>query len=183
MQLKKEERRKCKKCKKEFPTKTATRQCQMCQLFGKSTKKVSVTVRTTAKSKKKKEPNQRKLIKEVDALHSRLVRNIYAKNGQCECFTCGKLKPISEMQCGHYISRSCMWLRFDMRNTFCQCVSCNIFKNGNYVVFTEKIIQRFGMNRLKNLLKEKDVIKKWTIKELEDLKEYYKQELKKYGEI
>lgn len=39
------------------------------------------------------------------------------------------------------------------------------------------------MNRLKNLLKEKDVIKKWTIKELEDLKEYYKQELKKYGDI
>lgn len=39
------------------------------------------------------------------------------------------------------------------------------------------------MNRLQNLLKEKDVIKKWTIKELEDLKEYYKQELKKYEEI
>jgi len=48
-------------------------------------------------------------------------------------------KPISEMQNGHYISRSKLATRFDEENCRPQCVGCNIFKKGNYTAYALRL--------------------------------------------
>lgn len=79
------------------------------------------------------------------------------------------------MQCGHYISRSHNSLRFDPRNTFVQCVGCNVFKNGNYPAFTAFLINTFGHEYILDLEKEGRNIKQFTTQELESLIMKYKE--------
>lgn len=76
--------------------------------------------------------------------------------GMCRCFTCGAVKHWTEMQCGHYISRSWMALRYDEKNCHAQCVACNIFKMGNMDEYALALIRRYG----KNILKELNDLKK-----------------------
>src|SRR5215831_11907532 len=61
-----------------------------------------------------KEDNLSELIKECDALFSKYIRLKNAdKNGMVKCYTCSDKKRWQEQQCGHYISRYNMFLRFD----------------------------------------------------------------------
>lgn len=73
------------------------------------------------------------LISEADRVFSLWLRkkNIN-KNGEAECFTCETWKRWQEQQCGHYIKRGNLFLRWDERNTKVQCAFCNITKMGNY---------------------------------------------------
>lgn len=88
-----------------------------------------------------KEEDLRGLIEDADALVSRYVRMSAAdKDGYCLCFTCGKRVHWKGIQAGHYISRSCMFLRFDYtRQIRCQCVDCNCNKHGNLAIYGQKL--------------------------------------------
>ncbi|GIV35414.1 MAG: hypothetical protein KatS3mg031_2949 [Chitinophagales bacterium] len=73
--------------------------------------------------------------------------NLYAK-----CFTCGKLHHFTRLQNGHYISRSVApHLVFDKMNCHPQCVSCNIFKEGNKQEYRLNLIETYGEEAVKNL--------------------------------
>lgn len=64
------------------------------------------------------------------------------------CFTCGN--PGNDA--GHYqhAGRS-NWVSYDSRNINCQCTSCNSFKNGNLVVYSRKLVQKYGSNVLEEI--------------------------------
>ena len=47
------------------------------------------------------------------------------------CISCGRVLPFEQADCGHYISRTNMALRFSEDNCSAQCRSCNRFKDGN----------------------------------------------------
>ena len=82
------------------------------------------------------------LVNDLDAVFSRWLRlSNTDKEDNCECFTCGKKMSYKVMQCGHYIGRSCYFLRFDTRNTRVQCKTCNEFKNGNISEYTKRLEQ------------------------------------------
>lgn len=99
-------------------------------------------------TKKKLKPIT-KLKKELDTFFSRFIRLKYSdKNGMAECYTCGIKKPWKEQQNGHFISRANLKYRFDEENCRCQCVSCNVFKNGNYIIYTQKMQQELGMEKV-----------------------------------
>ena len=182
MQLKKQEKRRCKKCQKTFTTKMAVRQCPKCQTKFAQKRILAPKkkdVRSTSRPKKVKEKSFKKLVKELDAVLSLFIRKIYADDrGYVECVTCHKVKPIAEMQNGHYISRSNMWLRFDERNCHPQCVGCNVFLHGNYPKYTEYLLNRYGLKWFQNLIREGELTKKWTCPDLEKLISYYKEKLK-----
>ena len=81
------------------------------------------------------------LIADADALVSRYVRMRWSdKNGNCKCYTCPTVLPWKQMQAGHYIKRSHLFLRWDAdRNIRPQCELCNCNKHGNLAVFAQTL--------------------------------------------
>ena len=107
---------------------------------------------------KKKTTSQLK--RELDKLFSEWVRRSNAdKNGVCTCY-CGTRSHWSLMQNSHYISRSCLALRYDERNVFPACVSCNIFKSGNLPAYSIFLEEKFGQGIIQQLVKESRAITK-----------------------
>ena len=103
--------------------------------------------------------------KKADAVFSKWIRARDKK-----CVTCGSR---GNLQCGHFVSRSCNQLRYGERNCHAQCVGCNIFKNGNmveYAVFMEKT---YGHGIIQELKKEKVKTRQFSIKDLEDIINLY----------
>lgn len=129
------------------------------------------------KAKEKKPRTIQKVREELDKVFSIYSRNKEVKKGFAECVSCGVRKLPSELQCGHYVSRMHLSVRWDERNGWPQCTACNVFKKGNYPAYTDYLINRFGSVWLQNLIKEGRMIRKWTIQELEDLLIYYKSKI------
>lgn len=87
-----------------------------------------------------KEEDLSGLIADADAVISRYVRLSEAHpDGTCHCYTCGVRKHWSLQQCGHFIPRSCLYLRYDLRNLKIQCVDCNEFKSGNIPEYARRL--------------------------------------------
>jgi hypothetical protein len=80
------------------------------------------------------------LIDDADAIFSKWVRlNGADELGYNKCFTSGEIAHWSELQNGHYISRGCMYLRYDPRNCRPQHGKDNVGKHGNLSVFAAKL--------------------------------------------
>lgn len=128
----------------------------------------------------KKKPKARSKgywVKKLDTVFSRYIRQKYADHfGMSRCYTCSKQVHYKDLQNGHYISRGNMATRWDEENCRSQCVGCNVFKNGNYVEYSARLIDEIGLEKYKELVKKKYTIKQFSIKELQEL-------IKKYGDI
>lgn len=80
------------------------------------------------------------LIKQADDIYSKWLRLSNAdKNGTVSCYTCDLNMRWQSSQCGHYIKRGNLFLRFDPRNTKVQGECCNIHKRGNYPEFAKRL--------------------------------------------
>ena len=121
-----------------------------------------------------------KLKKKAWKLLSKLIRLQYSKSGCVKCYTCGKLMEVREAQAGHGLSGRGNSILFDREIIRPQCVSCNIFKRGNYDVFHAKLIKENSVKWYEEKLKQKRQTKQFTRQELHKLIDGYKNELKKY---
>ena len=80
------------------------------------------------------------LIKECDHLTSKYVRlRATDEHKMIDCYTCGKKMDYSDAQCGHFIPRSNLYLRFDLRNVRPQCNVCNNYKRGNMKEYRKRL--------------------------------------------
>jgi hypothetical protein len=115
----------------------------------------------------------------LDEVFSKYIRLRGADyRGYNTCFTCGVSLPWKQLQCGHYISRQHLSLRFDPKNCFPQCFSCNCEKNGNIAEYKKKIIRNYGIVHLHYLTEKKNEIKQYSDFELDILISYYKKKIK-----
>lgn len=96
---------------------------------------------------KKKLKSIKKLKLEADRAFSRHIRN----RDRHICYTTGKWLNPKESQCGHYISRNYLALRYDERNCHCQSIAENIFKKGNLPVYALKLEAQYGQGILQEL--------------------------------
>ena len=119
-----------------------------------------------------KPPSKKTLHKKAWKLHSEYIRK--AEKGIC--FTCGIHKHWKEQNAGHYIHKDC--LDFDSVNIHCQCVRCNKFLSGNSGIYAERLISEYGEDTIAELRTRSEIIKKFTLEELENLILSYKQKLK-----
>lgn len=110
------------------------------------------------------------LISDLDALVSRFVRfSALGKDGLIQCYTCSFKGAYGDMDAGHYISRSCMYLRFDhARNIRCQCRECNRSKYGMASVFGKRLEEELP-NVTEILLEESRIIHHWSRSELKQM--------------
>ncbi len=125
----------------------------------------------------KKKPKAKKKsywVKKLDEVFSRYIRQKYADEfGMVRCFTCDSKKHWEEMQNGHYISRGHMATRWDEENCRVQDAACNVFKNGNYVEYSHRLLKEIGEEGLDALMAKKKEIKQWSIKEIQEKIDYY----------
>ena len=121
--------------------------------------------------------------KEVWKQFSLYIRHKYSKRGMVKCYTCGVVKPIKEMQCGHGFGGRGNSILFDEEICRPQCYSCNVMKGGEYDTFHGKLIEENGVKWFNAKLRLKSQSRKYTSKELAEMEQYYKDKVNGYKTI
>lgn len=129
------------------------------------------------RTKKVKTKSIKSLKKEADRIFSIYIRTKYSVNGMVKCYTCQAVKPIKEMQNGHYVSRKCNRLRYDENNCRPQCYSCNVCNHGEQSLFGKLLDKEAGFGISDNLMYYKNVSWKFTTEELEKIIEKYSNKI------
>lgn len=106
---------------------------------------------------KPKSKSLSKLKKEFDVVFSQWVRK-----DATQCFTCGKPGTAKTLQCGHFIPRQYLSVRWDKNNTRPQCVGCNIWGKGQFLQFEDNLIREIGEDIVRNLKQQRLVLFKPT---------------------
>lgn len=154
--------------------------------------------------KKAKDSERQTWIRKLDRAVSLYIRLRDSKEygfKYCRCISCGKVKPIQDIDCGHYISRRCMILRFDTRNLNGECSRCNRFDTDHLIGYRRnlvhklgikaferskynniedeeiksKLIREFGEKQVGRLETERYSVKKWDVDELKQLYIHFSQ--------
>lgn len=80
------------------------------------------------------------LVNELDFCFSRIVRLKETNElGRCKCYTCEYENNWTKLQCGHFVDRGNMGLRFDFRNGRPQCPKCNCNLDGNLIEYAKRL--------------------------------------------
>lgn len=178
----------CKEC--DYLAERSKRLAKMAQskvIDIKEGKKALKTKLSTCKEslpvQKKRKTSERKLIEKLDKVFSLFIRIRDTKNGVFSCISCGKNKPYSQADAGHFINRQHLSVRFDEVNVNAQCRKCNRFQEGNNQGYRLGLISKYG-NQAVNLL---DVKKSMTLKfssfELELLIKHYEGKVKDFEKM
>lgn len=127
------------------------------------------------KSKKKKKPKG-KVLKALKTklwtLTSEYIRRKYAdEHGYVSCVTCGKTSLWNDgIQAGHYVPKAKgLSIYFVEENIHPQCVSCNVFNNGNYRPYTLFMIDTYGREKIDELEELSKTQIKISIPEYEEM--------------
>lgn len=130
------------------------------------------------------------LKKKLDNIFSRYIRlrdaiKIEGDETKGKCITCGKIGYIKEMHCGHYVPRNVLATRYDEDNCHLQCPSCNLWKNKGVMMieYREKLVQKIGEDKVKELESKRWNITKLDAKWYEDKIQHYKEQVQKMGDI
>ena len=131
--------------------------------------------------------NISKMKKAVWKLVSEYIRRSYAnKDGMVSCYTCGKWSHWKDgMQTGHAFAGRGNAILYELDLLRVQCVGCNIMNSGRLDIFTYKLREELGVERFEELWRLKNTQRKFTVEELQNLAEEYKQkiaELNRVGE-
>lgn len=126
------------------------------------------------------------LKKRLDSAFSRYIRLKYADaDGFVECYTCGIRKEWKKMQCGHFVSRQYLSLRWDENNCRPQDVGCNIWGNGKFLDFEERLKKELGAEVVEKLKQRRhDIVKRdysWYNEQIQCYEKKVSQLTKKLG--
>jgi len=114
-------------------------------------------------------------VKELQVIFNKFIR-LRDKNEPC--ISCGK-KLGAKYDAGHYRSAGGNpELRFEENNVHAQCVYCNQHLHGNLINYRLGLIERYGL-AVVDWLEIQHEPKHYSIEELKEMKEYYKQQIKK----
>jgi hypothetical protein len=109
-------------------------------------------------SKLEKDKSVSFLKKKLWKLFSKYIR----ERDKYTCFTCGKIADGSGMHAGHFITgATCPTeLYFSETNVHAQCYHCNINLSGNWVIYEQKMLTKYGLETIDTLKKSRFVIDK-----------------------
>lgn len=136
--------------------------------------KPSLAFPRTPKRKKGKVSQRKTLVAKLDKLCSQVVRE---RDGY-RCVTCGKTREQGALiDAGHYVSRRCLKLRWDIRNVHAQCAYCNRFNAGAGAAYAAFILQTYGAQELERLDADSRLTWKPTLEELRELLAHFQSKL------
>lgn len=93
------------------------------------------------------------------------------------CVTCGKRYNIKLLQAGHFIAGRSNAVLFSEKGTHAQCWNCNMTLHGNTLEYRRKIIELYGEGYDEILERESKATRKFTVWELEEMIQSYKQKI------
>lgn len=153
------------------------------------------------KRRKSKKSDRRYWIDRLDEVFSLYIRMRDSREAHYRafrCVSCGQVKPFEQMDCGHYISRTNMALRWDEQNCNGECKFCNRFDSSHLVGYRKNLIVKLGTDAVRGTIAEtledrkrlalikrigeekvealeakKHVSKKWSVEELQQMYMYY----------
>ncbi len=115
--------------------------------------KVEKNIENKKKEERKKRTQEKRkqdsssAMRLADMYFSRYIRLFYADlNGNCTCYTCGKIVPLKELDNGHYQKREHKATRYHLNNCRPQCKTCNgdTKHNGKQDVFRKNLVYEIG---------------------------------------
>lgn len=131
-------------------------------------------------NKKVKVTKKPDYVAKLDKVFSEYIRlRDTMPSGYFRCISCGKIKPYSQADCGHFYSRKHMNTRFDEDNCHAECRSCNRFSADHLIGYRENLIMKIGTKRFELLSWKANQIKHWSEFELKQLIKYYSVLVKK----
>lgn len=111
----------------------------------------------------------------ADRVFSEYCRLYYADDyGYVRCITSGVKMFWTKAQCWHFISRAVMRYRFDILNCYPQSYRDNVELSWNYKVYTLKMIDMLGREKVEYMLNDKETVdynQKWYE---DNIQEWYK---------
>lgn len=121
------------------------------------------------------------LKKKAWSLLSECIRREAAdRNGYVRCYTCGTSNLWNRgMQAGHAIGGRHNAVLLDESIIKLQCVSCNVFRRGNYPVFTLKLINEHSADWFEKKLADSHKTVKLTASDIRERIAEYEDRLKK----
>jgi len=122
-----------------------------------------------------KKKSKTDLAKAKDKLWKALKNLIEIRDGNT-CISCGATGLQGHNKHGgHFIpSSSCGgFLRYDLRNVWIQCSTCNLFRNGAGAEYTRELQKRFTNKFVDRIIADKAVIIKLDLDYVNQLTEYY----------
>ena len=100
--------------------------------------------------------------------------------GVCVCCTCSKFMEWNSPDCqaGHFVSGRSNNVLFDDQLVYAQCSACNNYGSGRQWEFGKFLMEKFGYDyaTLDEMQSRKNIVKKYTMQELKELKEYFDKE-------
>ena len=124
---------------------------------------------------KKKPITRSKLVSKLDAIFSLYIRRRYSNNDISECFTCGKKDHWKLLQNGHFQSRTHYNTRWNELNCQVQCVSCNVFNQGQQYIFGKNLDSKYGEGTSNELFLKAKRIAKYSMSDLKEMLSHYQE--------
>ena len=171
---------KCKQCKRVFtPFNSTIKVCGYnCAIeWGKlhpkktSIKRVSSQIKSEAKEKLETYSQR---VNKVKVIFQKWIRE---RDKDLPCISCGTTKA-SSWHASHFKkAETFSGVIFNEFNVWRSCSKCNIFLNGNELSYRENLVKKIGVEAVEALeqLANETRTKKWTIEELQEIKNKYKK--------
>ena len=121
-----------------------------------------------------KKRSRKAIVKQLDTVFSQYIRRRDSQDDMCSCSTCGVVKPIKQMQAGHFMSRGKYSTRWDETNVHAQCAGCNMWKQGQQYKMSIHIDQKYGAGTAEELMNKSNRTAKFTDSDLIELINKYK---------
>lgn len=175
MNIRKPKYKSCKACGEQFIPYSSTQVvCNLkCAIAWTEIKKEKEYDRITRELKKNRNPTRNELLELAQKACNEYIR--LRDKGQ-PCISCQK--PPKKKNAGHYRSRGAApELRFHPFNINLQCEHCNSFKSGNAIEYRINLINKIGERNVL-WLEGKHEPQKWSIDEIKEIREYYKELIK-----
>ena len=167
--------RTCKNCKSKFEQVRSNQiVCSPLCAYDYSKKQKAKQWNKEKKERKEKLKTRSEHLNELQVIFNAFIRE---RDKNEPCISCGK--PLKgKFDAGHYKSvGSYPELRFEENNVHGQCVHCNQHKGGAIHEYRKGLIDRVGLHVVEWLELNHEP-KKYTIEQIKELKEHYKNETK-----
>lgn len=125
---------------------------------------------------KKKEKTQQDYIKQLDAVFSKFIRlrDSFVKWEwrRVKCPLCWSIIPREKAQNMHFISRGVRKYRFDEMNCHAGCYRCNVLLKWNYIVYTRRMQNKYGIEKIDEMIADKSICKYYNWELIDKINEY-----------
>ena len=169
----------CKVCKTKY---TPLRPLQSCCTW----ECANIYVKELNEKKQNKEWQQRKKALKNDLMtlsdYLKIAQQVFNKyirerDKNELCISCQKT-PLKK-NAGHFYNANNHYsVRFDERNVHLQCEHCNTYLSGNLIFYRENLIKKIGIKEFEDLSLIANETRKFTIQEIKELIDEYKNKLK-----